>query len=322
MERGVVRMNYMQTTSIKTYAIISCLILFGAGCVGTANHVSPSSENPLEKRPVTASGIEKSFCDENIVTTVYERPRLLPNAYRNLEALGPLFTLAACDESQLRLALDQPEGEMTIDRVIILKTKENTPELRDQLIEVGFMCDDDMTVQGCHTKQAGTRVNDLLTLQPYADAFVGDYFEDAMTSYDQDFTFTYPVDATSSLCTSAPTENESMGGYAYPVSDRYSVYDKSLGAFFTQYQCSRTRRIEALGENGLYDRGVRVTLKHAPSDELLKTLQQIGFVCIDDGQSDEACASWALEGAVPNERLIHLEPFTEEIDGSDCVDCG
>jgi hypothetical protein len=264
---------------------------------------------------------ENDACNEPLASTLYERPRLLPNSYPDLEALGPLFTATECGEDRLRQLLGEKNSnaELTLDAVVILKVREDSQELRDRLNAVGFLYSQDMN--GYHTRQAGTRVADLLTLQPFANRLAGDYLEDAYTAYDQDFAFRSPIDPSSALCTDKP-QTPDIGGSDYPVARQYAVYDRFLGAFLTQYQCAEARRREALGETGLYFMGVNLNLKQAPSDELLVVLRNIGFTCAASDQTEESCVQWELRGAVPNERLIRLEPFTDEIKRTDCINCG
>ncbi len=89
-----------------------------------------------------------------------------------------------------------------------------------------------------------------------------------------------------------------------------------LGQFFTGYQCGR------LPDDGTYDLGSTLQLNTDPSQELLETLQNIGFKCTTDVTSD-ACTRWELDNFnVPNRELIKLENFVDEMKSDDCVNCG
>jgi|GEM_PF-6224110 len=300
-------MNY---SIIKPIATVSVLVLLGAGCFALAPE-SPK-ELTLEQSLSRVSGGTQDACQLAVASTLYERPRLLPNDYPRLEILGPLFTAAPCGESRLRQILEQSEGALTLDMVVRVKAQTNTKSLRKHLTNAGFLCGDNLAVDGCYTRQAGTPVDTLLTLQPFADALAGDYAEDAYTAFDETFSVQYPIDPTSSLCTSDPVLLES-GVTQYPVADRYAVYGSALGAFMTQYQCPAARRVAALGNNGLYKSTIDLQLKRAPIDAFLRALQQIGFVCVDGEQDESMCRHWTVSGSVPQKRLIHLEPFTHEI---------
>ena len=311
MERG--RVELMKTTHI--IPIMASLALIGAGCTqsnvlkevsrDTAGVTQVNEGNLAEKSP-------SDLCNMPLTSTLYERPRLLPNQYPNLEALGPLFTASECRDARLRQLLGEkdPNAELTLDQVIVLKTRSTSEDLRKHLQQAGFLCAEDLVTDGCYTRQAGTRVQDLLTLKPFADQFAGEYFEDTYTAYDQQFSFQNPIDPKSTICTSAANET---------VADQYAVYDAELGALFTQYQCTSGH---TQMKNGLYNAGVDLSLKQAPSQKLLQTLRTIGFVCASEGESEELCTHWKLLGAVPIKRLIHLEPYTAEVNRTDCVNCG
>ena len=303
----------MKTTHI--IPIMASLALIGAGCTqpnlskeiprDTADVIQAHGESLAEKSP-------SDPCHAPLASTLYERPRLLPNQFPNLEALGPLFTASECGDARLRQLLGEndPNAELTLNQVIILKTRNTSEDLRKHLQQAGFLCQENLVMNGCYTRQAGTRVQDLLTLKPFADQFVGEYFEDAYTAYDQQFSFQNPIDPKSTICTSAANET---------VADQYAVYDAELGALFTQYQCTDGHTEM---KNGLYNAGVDLSLKQAPSQKLLQTLRTIGFVCASEGESEELCTHWKLLGAVPIKRLIHLEPYTAEVNRTDCVNCG
>ncbi len=321
MERGVVRSNYMR--KILFGALV--LTMIAGGCQVPQN-ISEENGTGFEI-PVSHSESEEQkgsdpVCTASLRSSLYERPRLLPNAYPHLEALGPLFTASECGEDRLRALLDQSEDELTLDAVVILIGRNNSADLRKALTDAGFICGNDLMTDGCYTRQAGTRVSDLLNLKLVAGELMADYFENTITSFDE-VSLKYPIDPTSDLCTRPAHEREGIGGIQYPVADQYSVYDDFLGEFMTQYQCSEERYAEAFGENKLYDLGIALGLKQAPSDELLRVLYGIGFICAgDEAIDDTGCTYWELRGSVPAERLIHLEPFTEEVSGSDCIHCG
>ena len=303
----------MKTTHI--IPIMASLALIGAGCAqssvlkevsrDTAGVTQVNEGNLAEKSP-------SDLCNTPLTSTLYERPRLLPNQYPNLEALGPLFTASECRDARLRQLLGEkdPNAELTLDQVIVLKTRSTSEDLRKHLQQAGFLCQENLVMNGCYTRQAGTRVQDLLTLKPFADQFVGEYFEDAYTAYDEQFSFQNPIDPKAAVCASVVNGS---------VADQYAVYGADLGVLFTQYQCTDGHTEM---KNGLYDAGVDLSLKQAPSQELLQTLRAIGFVCASEGENEEACMHWKLLGTVPIERLIHLEPYTAEVNQADCVNCG
>ena len=303
----------MKTTHI--IPIMASLALIGAGCTqpnlskeiprDTADVIQAHGESLAEKSP-------SDPCHAPLASTLYERPRLLPNQFPNLEALGPLFTASECGDARLRQLLGEndPNAELTLNQVIILKTRNTSEDLRKHLQQAGFLCQENLVMNGCYTRQAGTRVQDLLTLKPFADQFVGEYFEDAYTAYDEQFSFQNPIDPKAAVCTSVVNGS---------VADQYAVYGADLGVLFTQYQCTDGHTEM---KNGLYDAGVDLSLKQAPSQELLQTLRAIGFVCASEGENEEACMHWKLLGTVPIERLIHLEPYTAEVNQADCVNCG
>lgn len=306
--------------TIPFFPTIAVIALLGAGCV-----VPRTIEHP---RDVTSSP-EKSdlhplseLCGSPISTTIFERPRVLPvaSAYKNLEILGPLFTASDCGQERLNEILGEP-ALSTLDMVIVAKAKDSDPVLKSALEKAGFLCYDDIVNDGCYTRQAGTKISDLLELKPLADKIHADYAEDAFTSYDEDVRFAYPADSKSSLCTDPPTHSE-IGSVDYPVAAPYKNLDRFLGALFTQYQCSAERKTEALGTTGLYDSEVNLILNGNPSKELLTALERIGFVCSEENTLDNECTKWELRGAVPVERLIHLEPFTPDIARTDCLNCG
>lgn len=89
--------------------------------------------------------------------------------------MGPLFTAADCGEERLRELLGHQEGELTLDRVIVLRLREEPMELKERLLSAGFLYSE--TEDVFYTRQAGTRVEDLLSLKPYAEYFQSDYFE-------------------------------------------------------------------------------------------------------------------------------------------------
>lgn len=308
----------------KLLLAVAGIALMAAGCVQSnqpgSNHITESSSNVAETHNPEMNLEE---CSSPLESNLYERPRLLPNHYPDLEVLGPLFTASTCGNDRLVELLGETNSdtELTFDQVVILKLREGqaSEALREKLEQAGFLYSEFQDVY--HTRQAGTRIEDLLKLKPYADKFAADYVEDAYTAYDQDFAFRYPVDPKSNLCTDAPTMSD-IGSEDYPVAKPYQAYDQFLGSLLTQYQCDEPRRSSALGTNELYDLGVNLILKDAPSLVFLNTLQTIGFVCGDGETGDRSCTHWKLNGAVPIKRLIHLEPFTEEVSRTDCINCG
>lgn len=134
------------------------------------------------------------------------------------------------------------------------------------------------------------------------------------------FQFKYPVDPKSELCTLAPSTSD-IGSVDYPIAPEYEVYDHFLGALLTQYQCPKNRSDEAIGTSGLYDLGISLRIKPSASPELLLTLKAIGFYCNEE-PSGNMCEHWRLDGTAPVYNIIHLEPYTKEIQNSDCINCG
>ncbi len=134
------------------------------------------------------------------------------------------------------------------------------------------------------------------------------------------FRFKYPINPDSSICRDEPTESE-IGSVDYPIAPQYRVYDRFFGALLTQYQCPKARREMAIGTNETYDLGLNLGLKQAPSENLLQTLKKIGFSCTQK-VADAECMAWELGWPAPVYNLIHIEPFTDEVSGSDCINCG
>ncbi len=177
----------MKHINLKHIAIASVLVLFGAGCVTQAPQaVHETGKEVFEPSNSDVVTNASYVCTEVLVSNIYEHPELLPNSYPNLKATGSLFTMADCGENRLRELLDESSDELTVDRVIILKAKQDdTDGLRVKLEEAGFLCGDDIAVEGCHTRQAGTRVDDLLALKPFANEIDLDYFEEISNAFDQ-----------------------------------------------------------------------------------------------------------------------------------------
>lgn len=324
--------EYINAYFMPKHFIALCvgLILLGAGCAPIPR---PSAKQPLnvpEAVPVEKASEKtatNSYCTSPLASTISERPRLLPvkPEYQHLEVLGPIFTASECGVERLAEVLGNEDGRDSVDFVIVIKARgeyAQSEELRDVLRYAGFKCGRNLSNDGCWTLQAGTRASTLVTLKPQADKFIGDYREDTYTAFSEGVEYKYPVDPKSKLCTDEPVEAE-IGSTIYPVASSYGKFGTYLGGLLTQYQCPLERFEKAqlaFGEGGFYTWGARLNLKAGPSAEFRRVLLDIGFVCAEG--SSAPCTTWELKGTVPFLRLIHLEPFTDEVKSADCVNCG
>jgi hypothetical protein len=149
--------------------------------------------------------------------------------------------------------------------------------------------------------------------------------EEIPTESDVDVTKPDPVELEklpplSKLCTDPP-ESIPIGREVYPIDERYDGLH-FLGQLFTAARCS-DRRARSLWEvkDDIYILGSTINLKEPPNEDMTKTLRWIGFIC-DEGVGDGVCTRWELNGEVPYESLLYLEPFHEMIEIDDCRNCG
>ncbi|MFC1788175.1 hypothetical protein ACFLZY_03070 [Patescibacteria group bacterium] len=125
-----------------------------------------------------------------------------------------------------------------------------------------------------------------------------------------------PVD----LCDQIPVQNM-IGRDILPIADAYSHLD-FLGQIFTAADCGQDRINQVFGvENGLYSIGSRIFLRSKPDTILINVLHKIGYSCSATG-FDADCQEWQLTESVNVNLLLELEPFSENISGDDCVNCG
>lgn len=126
--------------------------------------------------------------------------------------------------------------------------------------------------------------------------------------------------STSKLCTDPPV-GTAIGSDVYPIDERYKGLH-FLGQLFTAARCNE-RRVNSLWgmKDGIYILGSTINLTEPPSEDMTKTLRWIGFTC-DEGVGDGVCTRWELNGEVPYEDLLYLEPFHDKIEIDDCRNCG
>jgi hypothetical protein len=129
------------------------------------------------------------------------------------------------------------------------------------------------------------------------------------------------VQLNNSLCTIEPIPNET--GYStYPIAEKYKDL-RHLGELFTAADCNNPERLSGVfgvkGEN--YIIGANMSLKDAPSTEMLNTLKSIGFYC-KDKSIEVNCKQWELKNTVKLNDFLKLKNFYQEIIASSCANCG
>ncbi|MFA6253616.1 MAG: hypothetical protein WCV69_04920 [Patescibacteria group bacterium] len=123
------------------------------------------------------------------------------------------------------------------------------------------------------------------------------------------------------FCTIAPTTS-AIGNNNYPIDDRYQNLGL-LGQLFTASDCGDKDRLNKIfgvnGEN--YTLGSNLSLTGKPSMELLIQLKKIGFTC-KTKDTENNCLGWRLDKTVKVNDLIQLKTFYNELNSSDCINCG
>jgi len=118
------------------------------------------------------------------------------------------------------------------------------------------------------------------------------------------------------ICTAPPTPRE-IGDTVYPTFPEYK-HLRSLGPIFTAARCGPSRLEEVIGgEDADYKFGSTIGLKTEPSPQLRSTLESIGYQCKPDD-----CKSWELWKTVKVRELLKLMPYTSEMIGGGCLNCG
>lgn len=125
---------------------------------------------------------------------------------------------------------------------------------------------------------------------------------------------------TSALCTDVPILTD-IGRDVYPVDPKYGGLG-FIGQLFTAYNCGTTRVNKIFGVDGdNYTLGSTVWLKINPRQSLVDVFKFIGFKC-GEGILDVSCKKWELEDTVPINDLMKLEPYHENFEADDCINCG
>lgn len=124
----------------------------------------------------------------------------------------------------------------------------------------------------------------------------------------------------SPLCTDPPTDTE-IGRQVYPIDTQYKNIH-FLGQIFTAYNCGEKRLNKIFGvEENNYTLGSAIWLISNPSQSLINILKSIGFTC-DENMLDENCKKWELWEIIKVGDLIKLEPYYENFEMDDCINCG
>lgn len=127
--------------------------------------------------------------------------------------------------------------------------------------------------------------------------------------------YKYPIAQEESICSAEPTRL--AGREEKPIAQPY-VRIRFLGQVFTEFQCRDGQ--EGFDPNQAYDLGSAIRLKAIASPQLYTALKDIGYLCAAGPES--GCMTWRLESSVPMHMLMRLEPFVDEIQSDDCVNCG
>lgn len=124
----------------------------------------------------------------------------------------------------------------------------------------------------------------------------------------------------SSLCTDEPMGTD-IGRDIYPIDPKYKN-TQFLGQIFTAYKCSEERMSKIYGVKGdTYTLGSSVLLKNNPSPSLIATFTSLGFEC-DQKTADATCTRWETKKILKIEDIMKLEPFSENFEVDDCINCG
>jgi hypothetical protein len=123
------------------------------------------------------------------------------------------------------------------------------------------------------------------------------------------------------LCKRLPYTSD-IGGDVYPTDPKYGDRLGYLGQLFTAVPCGEQRVQKIMGVDGEnYIFGAEITLREAPSENLFKNLNTLGFVCNE--KSDlKNCKDWRLVNSVKVNDILKLEPFSQEFSHIDCTNCG
>ena len=124
-----------------------------------------------------------------------------------------------------------------------------------------------------------------------------------------------------SLCTDEPF-GIAIGGYVYPIDIKYKRLN-FLGQLFTAANCGKKRLSQIDGVDGEnYTLGPRIILKNNPSQELIDVFKSIGFDCCGK-VPDSECKEWSHDNySIKINELLKLEPYHENFNSDDCVNCG
>lgn len=124
----------------------------------------------------------------------------------------------------------------------------------------------------------------------------------------------------SSLCTDEPMGTD-IGRDIYPIDPKYKN-TQFLGQIFTAYECGEERMSKIDGVKGnTYILGSSVRLKNNPSPSLIATFTSLGFKC-DPQMPDSTCTRWETKKVLKIEDIMKLEPFYQNFENDDCVNCG
>ena len=119
------------------------------------------------------------------------------------------------------------------------------------------------------------------------------------------------------VCKNPPKTDENKR-QIYPVAKKYSNV-KFLGQLFTANQCGKQRLSQIPGVSGdYYTAGSTIFIQDVPSAELQKTLQSIGYSCVEN---NAPCRQFGLNTTVKVADMLKLEPFVAEIREDDCRQC-
>jgi hypothetical protein len=131
------------------------------------------------------------------------------------------------------------------------------------------------------------------------------------------------VKTISEACTKPPITLD-IGREVYPILESYRQLP-FLGEIFTQAKCGRWTKQELQYVPTVDDGnswGSSLTLRPNPSEQLVKTLKEIGYTCDETNSKDDVCEHWSLQKYVSIEAVLRLEPFADEMIGEDCINCG
>lgn len=128
--------------------------------------------------------------------------------------------------------------------------------------------------------------------------------------------YKYPISPEASICSAEPTRLDN-GREEKPIAQPY-VRIRMLGQVFTEFQCRDGQ--DGFDPNQPYDLGSSIRLKDIASPQLYTALKDIGYLCASGPEA--GCMTWRLEQLVPLHMLMRLEPFVDEMQSDDCVNCG